>query len=174
LALPFVHLTKNGFHGGVSSSLLVTVGGVLAVCVIIVFAIPKLRAKVIPPVRQAFSSLRTLARDPHKLLEIFGGELGSEFIYALSLGAVCVAFGVHLNLAELLFAYTGQSVLSSLIPSPGGVGTAEASLTALLTATGVAQPTAFAIAITWRLCTFYLPPIWGYASLRWLSRKGYL
>jgi uncharacterized membrane protein YbhN (UPF0104 family) len=38
----------------------------------------------------------------------------------------------------------------------------------------VAQPTAFAIAITWRLCTFYLPPIWGYASLRWLSRKGYL
>lgn len=174
LALPFVHLTKNGFHGGVSSSLLVAVGAVLGVCVIIVFAVPKLRAKVIPPVRQAFSSVRTLARDPHKLLEIFGGELGSEFIYALSLGAVCVAYGVHLNLAELLFAYTGQSVVSSLIPSPGGVGTAEASLTALLTATGVAQPTAFAIAITWRLCTFYLPPIWGYVSLRWLSRKGYL
>ena len=25
-----------------------------------------------------------------------------------------------------------------------------------------------------RLCTFYLPPLWGFASLRWLSRKGYL
>jgi hypothetical protein len=25
-----------------------------------------------------------------------------------------------------------------------------------------------------RLCTFYLPPIWGYLSLRWLTRKGYL
>jgi hypothetical protein len=36
------------------------------------------------------------------------------------------------------------------------------------------RPTAFAIAITQRLCTFYLPPIWGYFSLRWLTRKGYV
>ena len=33
---------------------------------------------------------------------------------------------------------------------------------------------ALAIAITQRLCTFYLPPIWGYDSLRWLTRKGYV
>ena len=100
--------------------------------------------------------------------------LASVFFYALALGAVCLAFGVHLNLAELLFVFTGASVLSSLIPSPGGVGTAEASFAALLTATGVQQATAFAIALTLRLCTFYLPPIWGFASLRWLSRKGYV
>ena len=30
------------------------------------------------------------------------------------------------------------------------------------------------IALTQRLGTFYLPPIWGYFSLRWLSRKGYV
>jgi hypothetical protein len=34
--------------------------------------------------------------------------------------------------------------------------------------------TAFAIAITQRLCTFYLPPIWRYVSLRWLTHKGYV
>jgi hypothetical protein len=39
---------------------------------------------------------------------------------------------------------------------------------------GVGEATAFAIAITQRLCTFYLPPIWGYGSLRWLNRNGYL
>jgi hypothetical protein len=39
---------------------------------------------------------------------------------------------------------------------------------------GVDESTAFAIAITQRLCTFYLRPIWGYLSLRWLSRKGYV
>ena len=33
---------------------------------------------------------------------------------------------------------------------------------------------AFAIALTQRLCTFYLPPIWGYLSLRWLGNKGYV
>ena len=36
----------------------------------------------------------------------------------------------------------------------------------------VVGPTA--IALTHRLCTFYLPPIWGYASLRWLRRGGYV
>jgi glycosyltransferase 2 family protein len=33
---------------------------------------------------------------------------------------------------------------------------------------------AFAIALTHRLCTSYLPPIWGYFALQWLGRKGYV
>jgi hypothetical protein len=61
-----------------------------------------------------------------------------------------------------------------LHPLPGGIGAAEASLTAGLVAMGVDESTAFAIAFTQRLCTFYLPPIWGYFSLRWLSRKAYI
>jgi uncharacterized membrane protein YbhN (UPF0104 family) len=174
LALPFVHTTKNVFHGGVDTRLLAALGIALGISVVAVLAVPKLRDKVIPPMRQALSSLRTLARDRHKLLEIFGGVLASALLYALALGAVCLAYGVHLNLAELLFVFTGASVLSSLIPSPGGIGAAEASFAALLTAIGVHQSSAFAIALTLRLCTFYLPPIWGYASLRWLSRKGYV
>ena len=80
----------------------------------------------------------------------------------------------HLNLAELVFVNTAASVLSSLIPVPGGIGAAEASLSAGLIAMGVDESTGFAVAITQRLCTFYLPPIWGYLSLQWLTRKGYV
>jgi glycosyltransferase 2 family protein len=79
-----------------------------------------------------------------------------------------------LNLAELVFVNTAASVLSSLIPVPGGIGAAEASLSAGLIAVGVDESTAFAIAITQRLCTFYLPPIWGYLSLQWLGRRGFV
>ena len=61
-----------------------------------------------------------------------------------------------------------------MIPVPGGIGAAEAALSSGLIATGVDQSTAFAVALTQRLSTFYLPPIWGYVSLRWLSRKGYV
>ena len=64
--------------------------------------------------------------------------------------------------------------LSGLIPVPGGIGAAEATLSAGLIAMGVDESTAFALAITQRLCTFYLPPIWGYFALRWLSRNGYV
>ena len=60
------------------------------------------------------------------------------------------------------------------MPVPGGIGAAEASLSAGLIAVGVDQSAALAIAITQRLCTFYLAPIWGYVSLRWLTRKGYI
>jgi uncharacterized protein (TIRG00374 family) len=177
LVLPLVHasLDTSRFHGvGPNSRLVAVLIAALVVSVAVVMAVPKLRAKVVPPLRQALSGLWSVARNRHKRLELFGGNLASELLYALSLGATCLAYGVHLNLAELVFVNTAASVLSSLIPVPGGIGAAEASLAAGLIAMGVDQSTAFAIAVTQRLCTFYLPPIWGFLSLRWLTRKGYV
>jgi uncharacterized protein (TIRG00374 family) len=177
LVLPLVnaHLDTSEFHGAAPDSRLVAAILVaVVVSVVIVLAVPKLHAKVVPAVRSAFSGLWEVARDRHKRLELFGGNLVSELLYALSLGATCLAYGVDLNLAQLVFVNTAASVLSSLIPTPGGIGAAEASLAAGLIAMGVDKPTAFAIAITQRLWTFYLPPIWGYVSLRWLTRKGYV
>jgi uncharacterized membrane protein YbhN (UPF0104 family) len=177
LMLPFVHLSvkSSDLTGGVPSGRLIL--SVLIVLVLIVLAllgVPSIRAKVLPQVRTALSSLVTVARDRRKRLELFGGQLGVEILYALTLGAVCLAYGVHLTFAELLLANTAASAFSSLIPSPGGVGTAEASLTAVLAALGIDNATAFAIAFTHRLCTYYLPPIWGYFSMRWLQRKAYV
>jgi uncharacterized membrane protein YbhN (UPF0104 family)/tRNA A-37 threonylcarbamoyl transferase component Bud32 len=175
LALVGDALDTSKFHLGTPDGRLVAAILVaLILGVAIVLAVPKLRAKVLPAARTAFAGLWTVARDRHKRLELFGGNVLSELLYSISLGATCLAYGVHLNLAELIFVNTAASVLSSLIPSPGGIGAAEASLSAGLIAVGVGDSTAFAIAITQRLCTFYLPPIWGYASLRWLTRKGYV
>jgi glycosyltransferase 2 family protein len=177
LVLPFVHvnLDTSQFHtAGPSRRLVIALAIAVVGGITVVLAIPKFRARVVPPARQALRGLWTVARNREKRLELFGGNIGSELIYAISLGATCLAYGVHLNLAELIFINTAASVLSSLIPVPGGIGAAEASLSAGLIALGVDQPTAFAIAITQRLCTFYLPPIWGFVSLRWLTHKGYV
>jgi glycosyltransferase 2 family protein len=170
-----VRLDTSRFHGtGPNTRLVVAIGVVLVISAIVVMTVPKLRAKVVPPARKALSGLWTVARDRQKRLELFGGTVGSELLYSLSLGATCLAYGVHLNLGQLIFVNTAASVLSGLVPVPGGIGAAEASLSAGLIAMGVDESAAFAIAITQRLCTFYLPPIWGYVSLRWLTRKGYL
>jgi glycosyltransferase 2 family protein len=175
LALVGDALDTSKFHLGTPDGRLVAAILVALVAgVAIVLAVPRFRAKVVPAVRTALSGLRTVARDRHKRLELFGGNVVSELLYSISLGATCLAYGVHLNLAELIFVNTAASVLSSLIPSPGGIGAAEASLSAGLIAFGVGESMAFAIAITQRLCTFYLPPIWGYFSLRWLTHKGYV
>jgi uncharacterized membrane protein YbhN (UPF0104 family)/tRNA A-37 threonylcarbamoyl transferase component Bud32 len=177
LVLPFVHvkLDTSQFHGaGPDRRLVAAIGIALVISVAVIGAVPKLRAKVLPPLREALSGLWRVARNRHKRLELFGGNIASELLYAIALGATCLAYGVHLNIGQLVFVNTAASVLSSLIPVPGGIGAAEASLSAGLIAMGVDEPTAFAIAITQRLCTFYLPPIWGYVSLRWLTRKGYV
>jgi len=177
LTLPFVHIATNAsdLKGGVPSGrLIVAVLVVLGLIVVALLFVPKIRAKALPPIRNAFAALWAVARNRQKRLELFGGQLGVEVFYALTLGAASLAYGVHLTFAQLLLVNTGASVFSSLIPSPGGVGTAEASLTAGLVAMGVDNSTAFAIAFTHRLCTYYLPPIWGYVSLRWLEQKAYI
>jgi glycosyltransferase 2 family protein len=177
LVLPFVHgeLDASTFHAaGPNRRLVAAIAVAVVVSVVVVATVPKLRARVVPPVREALGGLWGVVRNRHKRLELFGANLGSELLYALALGATCLAYGAHLNLGELLFVNIAASVLSSLIPVPGGIGAAEASLSAGLIAVGVGQSTAFAIAITQRLSTFYLPPFWGYVSLRWLTRKGYV
>ena len=124
--------------------------------------------------KRNWNAFNQVLRDRRKRQELFGGNLAGELLFAITLGAVCQSFGVHLSLAELLVVNLVASTLAGLIPAPGGVGAAEATLTACLVAFGVDESTAFAIAITHRLCTNYLPPIWGYAALRWLGRKGYV
>jgi uncharacterized membrane protein YbhN (UPF0104 family) len=177
ISLLFVNanLDTGKFHLSAPDGRLVVAILVVVVAGIVIFlAVPKLHAKVMPAVRSALAGLWKVARDRRKRLELFGGNIGSELLYAISLGATCLAYGVHLDLPELVFVNTAASVLSGLVPVPGGIGAAEASLSAGLIAVGVDESTAFAVAITQRLCTFYLPPIWGYFSLRWLTHKGYV
>jgi uncharacterized membrane protein YbhN (UPF0104 family)/tRNA A-37 threonylcarbamoyl transferase component Bud32 len=175
LPIVSVHLNTSQFHGpGPDRRLLIAIIAALVVSLGVVLAMPKVRARLVPGVRSALSSVRQVARVRRRRLEVFGGSVASELLYALALGAVCLAYGVRLNLAQLVFVNAAGNLLSDLIPAPGGIGAAEATLSATLIAVGVDHSTAFAIAITQRLCTFYLPPIWGFASLRWLTRNGYL
>jgi uncharacterized membrane protein YbhN (UPF0104 family)/tRNA A-37 threonylcarbamoyl transferase component Bud32 len=177
LMLPFVDIaidTSDLKFSGPSDRLITTVLVVLVLAVVAVVAVPALRRKVLPPIRSAVTSLWAVARDRRKRLELFGGSIGTQIFFALTLGAASLAYGVDLTLAQLLLVNTAATTLSSLIPVPGGVGAAEASLTAGLVAMGVDDSTAFAIAFTHRLCTYYLPPLWGYFALRWLTGKAYV
>src|SRR5262249_62270300 len=109
LVLPFVHSTLQAskFHASAPNGRLVAaLAGALVISIALILAVPKLRAKVVPPARQALAGLWNVARDRHKRIELFGGNLGSELLYAISLGATCLAYGVHLNLAALAFLNT--------------------------------------------------------------------
>jgi glycosyltransferase 2 family protein len=177
VTIPFVDVAINAgaLKGGVPPGrIILAVLALLALMALAIAFVPRVREKVLPPIRAAASSLWAVARDRRKRLELFGGNAAAEMLYALTLGSACLAYGVHLNFAQLLFVNEAAAALSGLVPVPGGVGAAEASITAGLVAMGVDDSTAFAIAFTHRLCTYYLPPIWGYFSMQWLRRKAYI
>jgi uncharacterized membrane protein YbhN (UPF0104 family) len=78
-----------------------------------------------------------------------------RLVYGLVLGAALRALGAEATLAELLFVNTAVTRFAGVVPVPGGIGVAEAAL-------------------IHRLLTYYLPPVWGFAALRWLGRHGFV
>ena len=147
---------------------------VVGVVLSLVFVVPRLRAMIVPRVRQAASDVFEVLRSPEKALRILGGNLGSQLLYALTLGLSLRAFGVELSLPALLVINTASSLFAGVMPVPGGIGVAEASLAAGMIAYGVPSSVAGAAALADRLVTFYLPPIWGWVGFRWLTKKEYI
>jgi len=136
--------------------------------------VPAIRERVFPPAKQMWDGLRDLATDPSRMIGLFGFNLGSQLLFGLSLWLTALAFGVVLPFLTVVVIYVAMALLGGLLPVPGGVGVSEAVLTAGLTAVGVDQATAFAIAVVFRVSSAYLPPVWGWFSLQWLQRNDYL
>ncbi|MCL1602099.1 MAG: flippase-like domain-containing protein [Actinomycetia bacterium] len=136
--------------------------------------VPAIRNKVIPPAKQMWDGLRELAADPSRLVRLFGANLASQLLFGFSLWLTALAFGWVLPYMSVVVIYVAMALLSGILPIPGGVGVSEAVLTAGLVAIGVDESAAFAIAVTFRVLSAYLPPVWGWFSLQWLQRNEYL
>ncbi len=177
LIIPFISMDLDVDAGSDLSALMwIVIAGLIAIVAAVIVLIVKKswREKVVSALREAFGCLKSVLVAPGKLVRLFGGNVLTEIGWALCLAASAHAYGADLGLAQALVVNMCASVLASVIPVPGGIGVAEASLAAGMMAFGVPQSEAYAAALTHRLATFYLPPIWGWFSLRWLTRKGYL
>jgi uncharacterized protein (TIRG00374 family) len=111
-------------------------------------------------------------RSPTRVVKLLLANLGAEVLFASTLGLVLIALGSSLSLATLLVVNVSVSIFASIIPVPGGIGVSEGALMVGLTAAGIDQDIAFAAAICYRLCTYYLPPIWGWFAFHRLERTG--
>ena len=151
---------------------------VIGVLVSVLVLAPKLRATlrriVGPQVEAAKENLRGILSDPRKAARIFGGQLCSQIAYALVIDAALHAYGASLPLGTIVIINSLASLLGGMAPIPGGLGVIEAGLIAGMTAAGVEQSTAVAATFTARMCTAYLPPIWGWFALGWLRRNDYV
>jgi uncharacterized membrane protein YbhN (UPF0104 family) len=176
VVLPGVHLDLGTGNIDISGLVWLGVAGIaLALVSALVFAVvPALRKRVLPVIVGGLHNVRDLVTDPGRMLRLLAGNAFAQLFYALALGAALRAFGGHASLGDLLFINTAVSLLAGMVPVPGGVGVAEAGLTAGMVAVGVPQAEAIAAATSYRVMTNYLPPIWGFVALRWLTKHGYV
>jgi uncharacterized membrane protein YbhN (UPF0104 family) len=166
-------LSLDGLNFDPTGKLLVLVGILVVAAGVVAFTVPKVRRPIAARIAEASPALAVI-RSPIKLAGLLGGNFVAQFLLALILGATVLAFGQSATLAELLLTNTLVSLFSGVMPIPGGIGVSEAAIAFCLTAIGIPSATAAAIAIVFRLLTFYLPPIWGGFAMRWLRRQAYL
>jgi len=165
------------FPSGGSETLLWVVVGIAVAAVVALIAVSRVRRAITDRVRRWWPDVRnTLAalRASHKLALLLLGSIGTEVLFAVSLGFFAQAFGYDLTLAELLVINVSVALLGTIVPVPGNVGVAEFGLTVGLTSAGMSAEAAVAAVLLYRIATYYLPPIWGFVALRWLQRNRYL
>ncbi|HTT89585.1 MAG TPA: lysylphosphatidylglycerol synthase transmembrane domain-containing protein [Acidimicrobiales bacterium] len=170
-------LQASGHRDGNLLLVLALLVAAVIVAAVVAVVVPQLRRWVMERIRPSLVDLRdTLAtlRSPSKVMRLLLANLAAEVLFASTLGLVLVALGSSLPLATLLVVNVFVSFFASMIPIPGGIGVSEGALMVGLTAVGIDQSTAFAAAICYRLCTFYLPPIWGWFAFRRLEHTGLL
>ena len=168
--------SSSSSDGGGHTDLILLLIIVAGVAVGAMVTVPKLRKRVhgilAPQVRSARVNLREIASMPGKALQLFGGNLASEVLFALTLQAALHAYGQSLPLLQVILINSFASLIGGLAPIPGGMGVVEAGLIAGFTAAGIPQTEAVAATFTARTFTTYLPPIWGWFALRWLRRRN--
>lgn len=149
---------------------------VLSVVVALVVS-SKLRHQVVGRLKAWWPDVKAAAgplRNRHNIAQLLGGNIAAELLFAAALALFVHAFHGDISLIEALFVNMSASLLISFVPVPGGIGIAESALIVGLGRFGIAEDVAFAAVISYRLSTFYLPPIWGWVAMRWLGNNGYL
>ena len=152
--------------------------GVVAGLAVVVLLVPAVRRAVVEKLgkflKRSVAGVAAVARRPDKLALLLGGSAIVTLTYILSFYYAGEAFGGGLSLATMGAVYLAGSAIASAAPTPGGIGAVEAALIAGLTAAGMSSDVAVPTVFLYRLGTFWLPVLPGWASFTYLKRADYI
>ena len=145
---------------------------VAAVGVAVPWSRALLTTRVLPATKRSLANVGEIARQPGKMIELFGGCVVITMGYILALAVSVSAFGPGPAFTSVALVYLVGSMVSSVAPTPGGIGAVEATLIAGLTSAGMTSTTAIAAVILFRLATFWIPLLPGWGALVVMQRSG--
>ena len=159
----------------IETSTIVWVVVVVCLITIAITAVPRIRtwiwSKIEPTWNQMWSRLVWIVSEPRRLIMGILGNLLNVAAFVTTFGACLAAFNYSLDVTTLTVTYLASNSLGSVVPSPGGVGPVEATLTAGLTVVGVPGGIAISTALLYRLVTFYGRAPLGWIALRILQKR---
>ncbi|WP_245655722.1 lysylphosphatidylglycerol synthase transmembrane domain-containing protein [Microtetraspora fusca] len=150
----------------------------VAVLSLIVLAVRPLRRFLTVRLRAMFSGvvprLLDVLQSPSKIVEALGGTLLLTIAFVICLGACVRAFGGDLSFAAIAVVFLTANAIGSAAPTPGGLGAVEGALSFGLTVAGLPGSVSLSAVLLYRLMTFWLPVLPGWASFAWLQRHNAL
>ncbi|MFB7666831.1 lysylphosphatidylglycerol synthase domain-containing protein [Kitasatospora sp. NPDC056138] len=157
----------------------VAVLAVAAVLVVLALAVPWVRGRLaglLRPLRaEVLPRLLDLLQRPGRLAAGLAGQLLVSMAFVACLYCCTRAVGQQPSFAAVAVTFLAGNAAGSAAPTPGGSGVVEGLLTEALASTAsIDRGTAFAAVILFRLLTFVLPILPGWAGFAWLQRRGAL
>ena len=168
-------LAGTGQSASFTPPLPAVIGLIVVVALLLVaIAVPAGRRLVIgrflPVVRRVVPRVVTIFQDPRKVVTLFAGALLLDLSFVAALTCATRAFGATPPVAAVAVVYFAGAIIGSAVPTPGGLGGVEAALSAGLVAVGLDAGIAVSSVLLFRLCTYWVPIPFGWASLSYLQR----
>lgn len=130
---------------------------------------------------RAVSAYRRMLADllcrPVRVLALMVAAAATTLSLSAGFAAAAIFGPTHLSatgFGALMIGYMVASAAANALPTPGGVGTADAALTGVLVAAGSAAAPSLATVFAFRAMTFWLPAIIGIPSAHRLRKRGAL
>jgi uncharacterized protein (TIRG00374 family) len=183
VALLFAFVSWTGQTGVGSFALPDTSTTLVVIVVVLVLSaglllIKPIRVRMLGPVigivKSAGGHLGTVFSSPARVLALFGGSLLVTLAYAATLVFSVEAFGGGLSIPEICTAYMVAVTISTIAPTPGGLGALEATMIAALAGFGMDHGPAVGAVLAFRLATFWLPILPGWYTFVWMERNDEL
>lgn len=180
LLLVFAYLTGTSYWTGFTPSPTVVALCIAASLVVAtVFLLPRLRHAIADRVRPYLQGilprLLDTLQNPTALSLGLGGTLLLTVAFILCLHFSVLAFtpgAEQVSLVAVAVVFLAGNAVGSAAPTPGGLGAVEAALIGGLTAVaGVPAAVALPAVLLFRLLTFWLPVLPGWAAFSYLQRR---
>ncbi|MFU0468900.1 lysylphosphatidylglycerol synthase transmembrane domain-containing protein [Gardnerella vaginalis] len=169
---------RNVLSGMVPTHMFVTVIGITTLVVSLCMIISPIRKRITRrylPIISAYGlQIKEMISHPGQLI---GGIVGA-IILVISVGMgywiSLLAFGYYANPFETILLFLIANAAGSAIPTPGGLGAVEASLTFAFTSVGVPPTIALSATLLYRLMFYWLRIPLGAMSMHWLNKHNYI